>query len=159
MGGVRVEIDEIIECPVEQAFERAIDLSHYEDWMPHNGIFKKSAPVSRGPIGVGTEYVDQGRMGTFRGDVAEFQKPTRVVFNERLRWFGAPAVEAHLRYEFRAVPEGTAVHHVAESELHGVFRLMRPVVAVVGRGERRRTVSALKRSLEADKASAATHAA
>ena len=95
MGGVRVEIDEIISCPVDKAFERATDLTHYEDWMPHNGIFKKSSQLSAGPMGEGTEFLDEGRMGTFHGDVAEFRKPSRVVFDERLRWFGAPAVEAH----------------------------------------------------------------
>ncbi len=150
MSGVRVEIDEIISCPVDKAFERATDLPHYEDWMPHNGIFKKSSQLSAGPMGEGTEFLDKGRMGTFHGDVAEFKKPSRVVFDERLRWFGAPAVEARPQYEFRASPEGTVLHHVAESELHGLFRLMKPIVAVVGRGERRRTVEALKRSLESE---------
>jgi uncharacterized protein YndB with AHSA1/START domain len=150
MSSVRVEIDEIIERPVEQAFERATDLSHYEDWMPRNGVFKKCSQVSDGPIGPGTALVDHGRMGTFRGEVAEFHKPSRMVFDERLRWFGIPVVDAHLQYEFTAVSQGTAVHHVAESQFHGLFRLMRPFVAVIGRGERRRTVSALKRSLESD---------
>ena len=152
-------MDEIVECPVEQAFERAIDLSHYTDWMPHNGVFKKSSQISDGPIGVGTAFLDKGRMGTFRGDVVELRKPSRVVFDERLRWFGVPVVDAHLQYEFQAVPQGTAVHHVAESELHGIFRLMRPVVAVIGRGERQRTVHALKRSLEADGSGAVGRAA
>jgi uncharacterized protein YndB with AHSA1/START domain len=154
MGGVRVEMDETIECPLEQVFARATDISHYQDWMPRHGIFKRSSQLSPGPVGVGTEFLDQGRMGTFHGDVVEFQKPSRVAFDEKLRWFGAPAVEAHIRYEFRAAPEGTVLHHVAESELHGIFRLMRPVVAVVGRGERRRTVEALKRSLETGKVAA-----
>jgi uncharacterized protein YndB with AHSA1/START domain len=152
MSSVRVEIDEIIECPVERAFERATDLSHYADWMPHGGVFKRSSQLSDGPVGPGTKYIDQGRLGRFRGGVAEFQKPSRVVFDERLRWFGARAIEARIEYEFRAVPQGTALHHVAESELHGLFRLMRPMVARVGRSERERTVNALKRSLESERA-------
>jgi len=159
MSGVRAEIDEIIDCTVEQAFERAIDLSHYSDWMPRNGVFKKSIQTSDGPVGLGTEFVDQGRMGTFRGDVVEFHRPSRVVFNETLRWFGRPVVEARLQYEFRAVPRGTALHHVAGSELHGLLRLMRPIVAVIGGGERQRTVRALKRSLESDNTGATAPAA
>lgn len=65
-------------------------------------------------------------------------------------WFGASAVEARIQHEFRSSPEGTVLHHVAESELHGLYRLMKPIVAVVGRGERRRNVEALKRSLESE---------
>jgi uncharacterized protein YndB with AHSA1/START domain len=148
MSSVRVEIDEIIERPVEQAFAQAVDLSHYADWMPHTGVFKKSSQISDGPIGVGTKYVDQGRMGTFRGNVVEFHRPSRVVFDERLRWFGVPVAETRLQYEFRDAPGGTAVHHVAETDLFGPFRLMKPIVAVIGRGERRRTLTALKQSLE-----------
>ncbi len=148
MSAVRVEVDEVIERPVEQVFERAIDLSHYSDWMPRTGVFKRSSQTSNGPVGLGTTFIDQGRMGTFRGQIVEFERPSRVVFEETLRWFRSPVVEARLRYEFVPVPEGTAVHHVAESELHGIFRVMRPMVIIIGRGERRRTVRALKKSLE-----------
>jgi hypothetical protein len=87
-------------------------------------------------------------MGSFRGEVSDFERPSRVVYQETLRWLGALVVVGRIEYKFSPDPQGTAVHHVAESELHGIFRLMRPVVAVIGRGERRRTVAAMKRSLE-----------
>ena len=150
MSGVRVEIDEVIARPIEQVFERATDLSQYADWMPHTGVFRKCTHVSNGPVRMGTTYLDQGRMGSFRGEVSEFERPSRVVYEETLSWFGDPVVVARVEYTFSPDPRGTAVHHVAESELHGIFRLMRPMVAVIGRGERQRTVTALKRSLESD---------
>jgi uncharacterized protein YndB with AHSA1/START domain len=159
MSGVRVEIDEVIARPIEQVFERATDLSQYADWMPHNGVFRNCSHMSEGPVRLGTTYVDQGRMGSFRGEVSEFERPSRVVYTETLRWFGALAVVVRIEYAFSPGPGGTAVHHVAESELHGIFRLMRPMVAVIGRGERQRTVTALKRSVESDTSGAATHAA
>jgi len=34
------------------------------------------------------------------------------------------------------VAQGTAVHHEGESDLYGIFKVMRPMVAVIGRGER-----------------------
>ena len=40
------------------------------------------------------------------------------------------------------------VHEVAEATLFGVFRVMKPMVGIMGRGERRRTVASLKKSLE-----------
>ena len=67
-------------------------------------------------------------MGTFRGDVVEFEAPRHVVFKERLRWFGAPVVEARVRYDLEPTPEGTVVRNVAESTLFGAFRAMKPMV-------------------------------
>ena len=159
MSGVRVEIDEVIARPIEQVFERATDLSQYADWMPHTGVFRKCSDVSEGPVRLGTTYLDQGRMGSFRGEISEFERPSRVVYKETLRWFGTPVVVGRIEYEFSPDPHGTAVHHVAESELHGIFRLMRPMVAVIGRGERQRTVTALRRSLESDTSGATARAA
>ena len=98
-------------------------------------------------------------MGSFHGEVSEFERPSSVVYKETLRWFGTPVVVGRIEYKFSPDPRGTAVHHVAESELHGIFRLMRPMVAVIGRGERRRTVTALKRSLESEPSGATARAA
>ena len=159
MSGVKVEIEEVIARPIEQVFERATDLSHYTDWMPRNGVFRDCSDVSAGPVRQGTTYLDRGRMGSFRGEVSEFERPTRVVYTETLRWFGATVVVARIQYAFSPDPRGTAVHHVGESELHGIFRLMRPMVAIIGRGERHRTVAAMKRSLEADASRAPARAA
>ena len=159
MSGVRVEIDEVIARPIEQVFERASDLSQYADWMPHTGVFRTCSDISEGPVRLGTTYLDRGRMGSFHGVVSEFERPSRVTYKETLRWFGSPVVVGRIEYALSPDPRGTAVHHVAESELRGIFRLMRPMVAVIGRGERQRTVAALKRSLEADTGGAAARAA
>jgi uncharacterized protein YndB with AHSA1/START domain len=146
---VRVEEDVTIQRPIEDVFARVVDVSHYSDWMSRRGVFKESRQCSEGPVGRGTSFIDRGRMGIARGEVVEFEAPGRVVFQERLRWFGAPVLEARLRYDLEPTPEGTAVHHVAESTLFGAFRVMKPMVGVIGRGERRRTVESLKKSLEA----------
>lgn len=87
--------------------------------MPRSGMSKKSSQVTDGPVGLGTAFVDQGTLGTFRGGVVAFHKPSRVVINEGLRWFVAPVVEARLHHEFRAVPRGTAVHHIANRDCTG----------------------------------------
>ena len=104
--------------------------------------------ISDNPPGLGTTYIDQGWMGSFRGDVVEFQKPSRVVFRETLSWFGSPVMVVDLLYEFSPAGEGTALHHTAETDLHGMMRLMKPMVRIVGRGERQRTVKALKKAAE-----------
>ena len=89
-------------------------------------------------------------MGTFRGEVTDFQPPSRIGFRETLRWFGSDVTEARAEYFLEADQERTIVHHVAEGDLFGGMRLMKPMAALMARSERSRTLGSLKRSLEPD---------
>jgi hypothetical protein len=64
--------------------------------------------------------------------------------------FGSDLMEARPGYVLEAERDKTVVHHVAEGELFGVMRLMKPVAALMARSERARTVESLRRSLESD---------
>ena len=57
-------------------------------------------------------------------------------------------MEARPSYSLQAFRDKTIVHHVAEGELFGPMRLMKPVAALLARSERARTVEALRSSLE-----------
>jgi uncharacterized protein YndB with AHSA1/START domain len=59
-------------------------------------------------------------------------------------------MEARPEYFLEADGERTIVHHVAEGDLFGVMRLMKPVAALMARSERARTIESLRRSLEPD---------
>jgi uncharacterized protein YndB with AHSA1/START domain len=145
---IRVELNTLVARPTEDVFARLTDFSDYSRWMPNLGIFVECGQTSEGPVGEGTTYYDRGRMGTFRGEIAEFRAPTRVAFRESLTWLGVEVMEARPSYELVATQTGTEVRHTAEGRLFGIFGLMEPVVARVARGERKRTVEALKASLE-----------
>jgi uncharacterized protein YndB with AHSA1/START domain len=145
---VRVELDTVIARPIDDVFGRLTDLSEYSRWMPKLGVFIRSSQTSEGPVGMGTTYYDKGWMGTFVGEVVEFQAPTRVAFQEKLRWLGVTIMVARPEYELSSTQTGTAVHHTADGRLFGIFNVMQPVVAWMARGERSRTVHALKDSLE-----------
>jgi hypothetical protein len=84
-------------------------------------------------------------MGTFRGQITDYQPPSRIGFRETLRWFGSDLMEARPAYLLEADRDRTIVHHVAEGELFG---LMKPVAALLAKRERTRTVKSLSRSLE-----------
>jgi hypothetical protein len=99
-------------------------------------------------LGQGSAYFDATRMGTFRGQITGYQPPSRLGFRETLRWFGSDLMEARPEYLLEADQNTTIVHHVAEGELFGLMRLMKPVAALLARSERRRTVESLRRSLE-----------
>lgn len=145
---VHVELDSMINRPPEDVFERLTNISDYARWMPRSGVFIKSEKTSAGPVEKGSTYYDKGRMGTFKGEVSDFSKPNRVAFRETLRWLGMRVMEARPGYVLKTVDGGTQVHHVSDGQFYGVFKLMQPMAAVIARGERKRVVNALKRSLE-----------
>ena len=131
-------------------FARLADLDGYRTWMRRTGLFRRSGQTSEGPVGLGTAYFDATRMGTFRGEVTAFEPPARIGFRETLRWFGSDLMEARPEYLLEPDQDTTIVHHVAEGDLFGVMRLMKPVAALLAKSERARTVESLKRSLESD---------
>ena len=51
-------------------------------------------------------------------------------------------------YLLEADRDRTIVHHIAEGELFGWMRLMKPIAALMAKSERARTIRSLKRSLE-----------
>ena len=126
------------------------NLDGYGTWMHRTGLFRRSGRTSDGPLGPGTAYFDATRMGTYRGEVTDFERPSRIGFRETLRWFGSTVTEARPEYFLEVDQERTIVHHVAEGELFGWMRLMKPAAALLARSERARTLKSLRRSLESD---------
>jgi len=147
---VRYEARTTIDRPVGEVFARLADLDGYGAWMRRTGMFRRSGQTSDGPVGPGTAYLDATRIGTFRGQITDYQPPSRIAFRETLRWFGFELMEARPEYFLEADRDGTIVHHVAEGDLFGLMRLMKPVAALLARSERTRTVTSLRRSLESE---------
>ena len=146
---IRVEIEETIDRPIEDVFERLIDIDRYDEWMPESWFYITSRKESDGPVTVGTEYTDVTRLGNVRGEVAELERPRRVVFHYVARKLGRVMMHGWPGYTLEPDGDGgTLVHHVAEGRLRGAFKLLRPVIQRIANGERRRTVAALKASLE-----------
>lgn len=145
---VRYETETRINRPVSEVFARLADLDGYRAWMHRTGLFRRSGRISEGLLGKGTAYFDATRMGTFRGEVTVYEPKARIGFRETLRWFGFEMMEARPGYILDDEGDETIVHHVAEGELFGVMRLMKPIAALMARSERARTLKSLKRSLE-----------
>jgi uncharacterized protein YndB with AHSA1/START domain len=143
---VRYEARTTIDRPIGEVFARLADVDGYGTWMRRTGLFRRSGRTSAGPLGPGAAYFDATRMGTFRGRITDYQPPSRIGFRETLRWFGSDLMEARPEYLLEANRDRTIVHHVAEGELFGLMRLMKPVAALLARSERKRTIEALRRS-------------
>jgi uncharacterized protein YndB with AHSA1/START domain len=147
---VRYEARTTIDRPIVDVFARLANLDGYRTWMRRTGLFRRCGQTSDGPLGLGTAYFDATRMGTFHGEVIAFEPPARIGFRETLRWFGSDLMEARPEYVLESEQDKTIVHHVAEGELFGMMRFMKPVAALMARSERARTVESLRRSLESD---------
>ena len=145
---VRYEMHTTIDRPVGDVFARLADFDGYRTWMRRTGMFRRSGKTSDGPVRLGATYFDATWMGTFHGEVTECDPPERLAFRETLRWFGSDLMEARPTYILKADAGKTIVHHVAEGELFGIMRLMKPLAASMARSERVRTVKSLRRSLE-----------
>lgn len=78
---IRVEIEETIERPIEEVFERLVDIPGYNEWMPDQGLMVSCSKDSDGPVGEGTRYSDVTRFGTVHGEVVAFERPSKVVFH------------------------------------------------------------------------------
>ena len=145
---VRFESRTVIRRPIDVVFERLADVPGYGRWMHRTGLFRRCGLTSEGPVREGTTYFDATRMGTFDGEVTEFAAPSRLAFRETLRWFGSQMTQARPEYFLEVDEDATVVHHIADGELFGWMRFMKPAAALMARVERTRTLNSLKRSLE-----------
>lgn len=147
---VRYESQVVVQRPVGEVFDRLADLPGYAGWMHRTGLFRRCRMTSELPVRAGTTYVDSTWMGAFQGEVTEFEPPTRIAFRETLRWFGFSMSQARPAYVLEGDDSATVVHHVAEGQLYGWMRFMKPAAAWMANRERTSTLDSLKRSLESD---------
>ena len=145
---VRVEREATIGRPIEEVFERLADVRGYSAWMPRTGLFGSCQPAEDGRTGAEASYRDSSRIGPWRGRVSTFRHPTQLEFRQTLRWFGKAVMQARPTYVLETDDGATVVRHVAEGELYGIFRAMKPMTALMAKRERRLVMEALKTSLE-----------
>lgn len=145
---VRFEGRVVVAAPIGDVFDRLTDLPGYRKWMHRTGLFRGCAWTEAGRPGVGTRYTDSTRMGTFHGEVAELDSPSRVEFRETLRWPGGARADARVDYALQPGRGETTVSHVAQTELSGWMRLLRPVASLMVRSERKLTLRSLARSFQ-----------
>jgi uncharacterized protein YndB with AHSA1/START domain len=148
---VRVARDTTIGRPVDEVFDRLTDLDGYSTWMPRTALFGRCRRIGDAVVAERTRYRDASKIGPWVGEVTEFDRPSHVAFRQTLRWLGIDVMQARPRYVLAAEDGATTVSHVAEAELFGLFRLAKPMTAFLARRERRLVLTALRKSLEADK--------
>ena len=77
---VGFESQVVIQRSIADTFERLADLPAYGVWMHRNGLFRRCRLTSDAPVRAGTTYVDATWMGTFEGEVTEFEPSAVAAF-------------------------------------------------------------------------------
>lgn len=145
---IHVEMETLIDRPIDEVFSQLTDLNGYNAWMSKSGLFQASEQTSSESVGIGTTFRDRLRHGEATGEIVAFQRPTSVAFRQTVKLLGVPCLESRPRYSLEEEEGRTRVRHVAEGECRGVFRIFEGVFAKIAEAERRRTLVGLKRSLE-----------
>jgi Polyketide cyclase / dehydrase and lipid transport len=151
---IRIEGEIVIERPVDEVFDFVADARNEPRYNPRMLRAEKLTP---GPVGLGTRFRDEfksvGRPAEVTIEVVGYERPRRLTDSIHLS-----TMEIRGGLAFDPVPAGTRMRWSWELMPRGVFRLMTPVVAHIGRRQERRIWAGLKRVMEAQEALSSTAA-
>jgi carbon monoxide dehydrogenase subunit G len=132
----QVKVSIVINRPLEEVFGFLSDLENNLKWR--SGMIE-AKKISAGPIGVGTTY---RMINNFLGRQTEGEAVvTEYELNRKYATMNKSGLPIRTQRTFEPVTEGTRVTFSVETELGGLFKLVEPLMARIG-----------KRRLEADAA-------
>jgi len=140
---VFVEGEIVINRPVEEVFDVVAD---ERDEPRFNPRMRRAEKISEGPIGVGTrfraEVVSMGRPIEMVIVITGYERPRRLASTTHMS-----SMDIQYTLTFEPVSEGTRMRWSGDLEPRGMFKLMSPMVARMGRRQERRIWTGLRRLL------------
>jgi uncharacterized protein YndB with AHSA1/START domain len=143
----------MINRPPEDVFALIADLANYHTWLPPSNLFDKLPDISDNPAKLGTTYVDQGQTIPLRGEVTEFQPPTRITFRQstQIKRLGLTSgLDIQIRYTLTAIEGGTRVVRDIQLNVGGILKLLEPILIRQIRAENERILAMMKGWMEND---------
>ena len=141
---VRIVGDVVIAAPLEDVFDMVAD---ERNEPTYNKRIVRAEKTSVGPVGRGTTFVAEprgaGRLGEMTVEILVYDRPHRLRTYVRSSSFEVAGLVT-----FSAVPDGTRLRWDWDMRMHGPFRLLTPVLRVVGPRWERRNWLDLKRHME-----------
>ena len=138
----RIEGEIVINRPVDEVFDFVADARNEPLYNPRMLRAEKLTP---GPIGLGTRFRDEiksmGRPAEITIEIIGYERPRRLTDSIHLS-----TMDIRGGLTFDPVPAGTRMRWSWELMPRGVFRLMSPMVARIGRRQELRIWADLKRS-------------
>ncbi len=110
-----------------------------------SGTYRGTVDISDEPIRVGSTYVDRTPLGRLHGTVLELEPDRRVVFRQAT---AREDLDIRITYALEPATTGTRLVRTGEITTRGWLGAVHPVVVWATRAENRRTMEALKASLE-----------
>ncbi|WP_332644974.1 SRPBCC family protein [Aeromicrobium sp.] len=158
MKSIELDLERVIQAPIDQVFARLVDVEGHNDWMPKKGtMLKHTKQTSPGQPQVGTTYIDETSKGPLPGEILELEAPHKIVHH----WW-EKSKSGKLKYEgwpsYTLEPAGdnsTLVRHHAKLTIYGMYVVMAPIFRRFAIKERTVTIDALKASFEKSGPSAA----
>ena len=155
---IELNFETAIRAAPEQVFDLLADLRDYDRWLPRSPAFRGTTEISPGAIGVGTSYIERSPFGIRRGQVTEYERPTRLGFEQPMALGPRGLGEIGIRLAYRLRPEEGLVHVHRRLVLSpsGIARLVLPFALGAFRAENVRVMEMLKRAAEAAQPNAAS---
>ena len=140
-----IEGELVIHRPVHEVFDFVADERNEPRYNPR---ICRAEKLSAGPIGRGTRFraeaVTLGRTTGMTIEYTAYERPRRLASSIRM-----PAADIAGTLRFAPVPDGTRMGWSWEVRPRGLYRLLTPVIARVGRRQEQENWGGLKRFLEA----------
>ena len=141
---IRFETGVVINRPIDEVFEFVSDVENNPLWQSSIVEGKQTSP---GSLGVGTKIMT---ISSYFG--LQIKSDWVVVEYEPNKKYVAKSIsgrgEARGMWVFEPVTNGTRVNLVAIMGLSGLFRMVEPIVKLIGRRETEKEFAALKALLE-----------
>jgi uncharacterized protein YndB with AHSA1/START domain len=132
---------QVIRRPVETVFATVTDGGTFAQWNP---TIRSSRRLDDGPVGDGSKFEwDLRGFGKVVQELQEFEpnRAVRIVPHHK-------SLQGGHRFRFTAEGDTTRVDHELEMIPKGAFKLLSPMMGLVGRKNLRDTANALERHLE-----------
>jgi uncharacterized protein YndB with AHSA1/START domain len=134
-------LTQVIHRPIEAVFAAVVDVANFPRWNPTT---KSARRLSEGTTGNGTRFeLEIAGFGKTIQELEEFEPNRRVRLVPHIK-----SLAGGHRFTFTAVGADTQVDHELEMTPRGFFKLMLPMMGIIGRKNLRATAAALKQFVE-----------
>jgi uncharacterized membrane protein len=141
---VRIEGEILINRPAEEVFDFVADERNEPRYNPK---MRRAELISDGPIAAGTRFraetTSMGRTVQMVIEFTGFERPRRIQETVHMS-----SMDLQGAVTFDPVPEATRMRWSWDVQPRGILKLMRPLVARMGRRQEQRIWTGLKHLLE-----------
>ena len=132
---------QVIRRPIAEVFATVADAARFHEWNP---TITSARQVSEGETGLGSRFEWKLRgFGIVVQEFEEFEQNKRIRIVPHIR-----SLQGGHRFTFTRDGDATRIDHQLEMIPTGWFRLLSPVMGMIGRRNLRDTTNALQRHLE-----------